>query len=92
VQQVQKKQVTESGPKKKAALELKKSKAEQEAEKKAELASLFKVTQAKVPVGADPKSILCEFFKQGLCTKGDKCKFSHDLNVARKSEKIDFFY
>jgi len=59
--------------------------------KKAELASLFKVTQAKVPIGTDPKSVLCEFFKQGLCTKGDKCKFSHDLNVARKGEKIDMF-
>ena len=35
----------------------------------------------------DPKSVLCAFFKQGQCYKGDKCKFSHDLTIERKSEK-----
>ncbi|MFQ6641704.1 hypothetical protein Gotur_015713, partial [Gossypium turneri] len=39
----------------------------------------------------DPKSILCEFFKVGKCAKGFKCKFSHDLNVQRKGEKIDIY-
>ncbi|KAL3586056.1 hypothetical protein D5086_012923 [Populus alba] len=39
----------------------------------------------------DPKSILCEFFKVGQCAKGFKCKFSHDLNVQRKGEKIDIY-
>lgn len=38
-------------------------------------------------VGVDPKSVLCAFYKQGQCTKGDKCKFSHDLSVERKCEK-----
>lgn len=42
-------------------------------------------------IGVDPKSILCEFFKAGQCTKGFKCKFSHDLNVQRKGEKIDIY-
>lgn len=37
--------------------------------------------------GVDPKSVLCAFFKQGQCTKGDKCKFSHDLTLERKCEK-----
>ncbi|MBA0809615.1 hypothetical protein Gohar_025254, partial [Gossypium harknessii] len=41
--------------------------------------------------GVDPKSILCEFFKVGKCAKGFKCKFSHDLNVQRKGEKIDIY-
>ena len=41
--------------------------------------------------GVDPKSILCQFFKQGQCSKGDKCKFSHDLNIARKSEKKNLY-
>ncbi|KAE9612280.1 putative transcription factor C3H family [Lupinus albus] len=36
-------------------------------------------------------SIVCEFFKVGQCTKGFKCKFSHDLNVQRKGEKIDIY-
>jgi len=34
---------------------------------------------------------LCEFFKAGQCQKGFKCKFSHDLNVQRKGEKIDIY-
>lgn len=42
-------------------------------------------------LGVDPKSILCEYFKAGQCTKGFKCKFSHDLNVQRKGEKIDIY-
>ncbi|KAL3307134.1 hypothetical protein Ciccas_014360 [Cichlidogyrus casuarinus] len=37
--------------------------------------------------GVDPKSVLCAYFKQGSCKKGDKCKFSHDLNVERKAVK-----
>ncbi|MCJ8732948.1 hypothetical protein PDJAM_G00217400 [Pangasius djambal] len=40
-----------------------------------------------IRVGVDPKSVLCAFFKQGQCTKGDKCKFSHDLSLDRKCEK-----
>lgn len=43
------------------------------------------------PLGADPKSILCIFFKQGTCTKGDKCKFSHDLTIERKAEKKNIY-
>eukprot|EP00794_Sanderia_malayensis_P017356 gene17356-19090_t len=54
-----------------------------------ELNQLFRPvqTQQKVSAGADPKSVLCAFFKQGLCTKGNKCKFSHDLSLERKGEK-----
>ncbi|XP_051565998.1 zinc finger CCCH domain-containing protein 15 [Myxocyprinus asiaticus] len=54
-----------------------------------ELNELFKpvVGAQKVSKGVDPKSVLCAFFKQGQCTKGDKCKFSHDLSLERKCEK-----
>ncbi|KAK9169036.1 hypothetical protein Syun_001176 [Stephania yunnanensis] len=71
---------------------LEKKKEEEKARDK-ELNDLFKiaVSQPKVPVGVDPKSILCEFFKVGQCAKGFKCKFSHDLNVQRKGEKIDIY-
>ncbi|KAI8866572.1 hypothetical protein GQ42DRAFT_172498 [Ramicandelaber brevisporus] len=63
-----------------------------EEQKKKELAELFRPVQVqKVPFGVDPKTILCEFFKQGSCQKGNKCKFSHDLGVARKSAKIDLY-
>ncbi|CAN6471013.1 unnamed protein product [Victoria cruziana] len=70
-----------------------KKKKEEEKAREKELNDLFKiaVSQPKVPVGVDPKSILCEFFKVGQCTKGFKCKFSHDLNVQRKGEKIDIY-
>lgn len=70
-----------------------KKKKEEEKAKDKELNDLFKiaVSQPKVPVGVDPKSILCEFFKAGQCQKGFKCKFSHDLNVQRKGEKIDIY-
>ncbi len=42
-------------------------------------------------LGVDPKSIVCEFFKRGMCTKGDKCKYSHNLEQTRKAEKIDIY-
>lgn len=44
-----------------------------------------------VCTGVDPKSIVCEYFRAGQCTKGFKCKFSHDLAVERKGGKIDLF-
>lgn len=57
-----------------------------------ELAMLFKPVQMqKIEKGADPKSIVCAFFKQGQCTKGDKCKFSHDLTIERKAEKRSLY-
>ncbi|XP_073503992.1 zinc finger CCCH domain-containing protein 15 [Phyllobates terribilis] len=54
-----------------------------------DLNDLFKpvVAAQKVSKGADPKSVVCAFYKQGQCTKGDKCKFSHDLSLERKCEK-----
>lgn len=57
------------------------------------MAAIFKpVVQAqKVPPGTDPKTVLCAFFKAGQCAKGEKCKFSHDLNIERKSAKIDLY-
>lgn len=55
--------------------------------------ALFKpVAQVqKVSAGADPKSVLCVFFKQGHCSKGDKCKFSHDLSLENKAEKKSLY-
>jgi hypothetical protein len=60
-----------------------------------ELAALMKSTlcikQAPVPEGVDPKSILCAYFKAGVCEKGAKCKFGHDLTLARKSAKASVY-
>lgn len=49
------------------------------------------IKQPKLEPGVDPKSVLCEFFKHGVCEKGDKCKFSHDLTIGRKAAKIDLY-
>ncbi|GMH23108.1 hypothetical protein Nepgr_024951 [Nepenthes gracilis] len=70
-----------------------KKKIDEEKAREKELNDLFKiaVTQPKVPIGVDPKSIVCEFYKVGQCTKGFKCKFSHDLSVQRKGEKINIY-
>ena len=59
---------------------------------KAEAAELFKPVQVqRVPFGVDPKTVLCQFFKNGHCDKGKKCKFSHDLDVGRKAAKKDLY-
>ncbi|GFN90489.1 Zinc finger ccch domain-containing protein 15 [Plakobranchus ocellatus] len=55
-----------------------------------EINALFKPVQT-VSKGADPKSVLCAFYKQGQCSKGDKCKFSHDLTIERKGEKRNIY-
>ncbi|KAG1709721.1 Zinc finger CCCH domain-containing protein 15 [Nymphon striatum] len=56
------------------------------------LNELFKpVVVQKLEKGADPKSVLCSYFKLGQCKKGDKCKFSHDLNIERKAEKRSMY-
>lgn len=40
----------------------------------------------------DPKFILCPMFKQGMCSKGKKCKNSHDLSVDQaKKTSIDIY-
>uniref|UniRef100_A0A8C5KK63 Zinc finger CCCH domain-containing protein 15 n=1 Tax=Jaculus jaculus TaxID=51337 RepID=A0A8C5KK63_JACJA len=56
-----------------------------------ELNELFKPDMAaqKISNGADPKSVVFAFFKQGQCTKGDKCNFSHDLTLERKYEELE---
>ncbi|KAJ2830672.1 Translation machinery-associated protein 46 [Coemansia erecta] len=65
---------------------------EAERKKQQEFAELFKPTKTQtVPFGVNPKTVLCEFFKAGSCTRGAKCKFSHDKAVERKGEKMDMY-
>ena len=68
-----------------------KEKADEEKRRKEE-AQFFKPIQTqKVPFGVDPKSVLCVYYKAGNCEKGNKCKFSHDMNVGRKVDKKNLY-
>ena len=49
------------------------------------------IKQPKLAPGVDPKSVVCEYFRAGVCTKGFKCKYAHDLAVERKTQKINLF-
>lgn len=72
--------------------ELKKLEKEKKEKEQKEMAALFKPVQTQsVAAGTDPKSVVCAFFKQGNCGKGNKCKFSHDLSVERKTEKRSIY-
>lgn len=66
-----------------------------EAEAKMLLSTLFKsvsaIQQMNLKEGEDPKSVLCAYFKAGVCEKGKKCKYSHDLELEGKSAKIDIY-
>ncbi|KAG6460647.1 zinc finger CCCH domain-containing protein 15 homolog [Manduca sexta] len=91
IQQVEK-QVKSGGIHPAKPVEDKKKEKEQKIKEQKELAMLFKPVQTqKVEKGTDPKSVVCAFFKQGQCTKGDKCKFSHDLTIERKAEKRSLY-
>ena len=69
-----------------------KRKAKQE---EAFLVSLYKqitaVKTQEIPEGQDPKNILCENFKNGNCPLGDKCPFSHDLNINFNQGTFDIY-
>ncbi|XP_022220347.1 zinc finger CCCH domain-containing protein 15 homolog [Drosophila obscura] len=91
IQQVQK-QVQAGGHHPRQEGDKKKDEKEKKLADQREMALIFKPVQTqKVEKGTDPKSVVCAFFKQGLCTKGDRCKFSHDLSLENKVEKRSMY-
>jgi len=70
-----------------------KKKKEEAKKQEEEMKSLFKPAASvqKIESGVDPKSVFCAFFKQGLCKKGDKCKFSHDPACEKKAAKRNVY-
>ena len=54
---------------------------------KRETAELFKPVQVqKVPFGVDPKTVLCQFFKQGFCDKGNVYPFPGSVGGNKATE------
>lgn len=92
---VQQVEATASGADKKKQAEKERKEAEKKAAAaaKAEAEKLFGsvVITQKVPFGVDPKTVLCAYFKEGQCTKGTRCKFSHNLEADRKVQKKDLY-
>lgn len=74
----------------KAAREREKKAAEEARKEAAELINRPAQVQ-KVPFGVDPKTVMCIYFKKGNCEKGKKCKFSHDPETERKTEKKSIY-
>jgi len=66
-------------------------KAAEDAKREADMLLNKPVQIQKVPFGVDPKTVVCIFFKKGNCEKGKKCKFAHDLDVERKTEKRNLY-
>ena len=87
------KQVKSGGQHNLLAPNAKKDEKEKKLKEAKEMAAIFRPVQTqKIDPGTDPKSVVCVFFKQGQCTKGDRCKFSHDLAVERKQEKRSLYH
>lgn len=51
-----------------------------------------KKTSKKRKKKKNPKDVICPYFKVGLCSKGAKCKYSHDLKKESKSGKINLYH
>ena len=79
----------------KSAMYREKAEKKKQREEEAFMNSLYKQVQAakkqEVPEGQEAKNIICENFKNGYCELGDKCPFSHDLNLQYNQGTFDIY-
>lgn len=54
-------------------------KLETEAKKKQEAIRKSSIVRQVIPVGVDPKTVMCINFQNGNCEKGTNCQFAHEL-------------
>ncbi|OAG31866.1 hypothetical protein NEDG_00341 [Nematocida displodere] len=60
-----------------------KGKGKKAEEAQEEVYEVYEILQ-KAPTGVDPMGVLCINFKNGVCSKGEQCKFSHEANAEKR--------
>lgn len=69
----------------------KKKQKEEEAFLNSLVKSVHNIKQKELDEGEVARNVLCAYFKEGCCPNGDKCEFSHDLNIEFNQGTFDIY-